>query len=1179
MNLGHYRIDKQLAAGVDGVAYRAEVDGQTVEVRDLRAVRTDLLRWPALAKRIRMAALVDHPSALKILAFEEDSDPPLLVVEASDRRPLVTVFDDRVPVSEILAVGLVRSLAGAVSAAHRVGLTHGAIDLKSVYLGSKELPHLDFTGVNLGEPFATGGESSADIRGLGVVFLWLLAGRDVSETPLSQSDPNSEATLADEPDLEVSVSLDRLVRAMLSENSSRRPTAREVVAILDRIMTLLASAIGSATIDHVEQEPSSAASHSTFAARQGDLTGLERLGRYRLREKLGQGGMGAVYRGEDLADGTEVALKVLKGEWASRPGAMRRFRKEARLLGEVNNPYVTNLLEINEDDGIHFIVLEFVRGQSLGQVLTSNPFMNEVEALTILSDVARALVDAHERGIVHRDIKPDNILLEDGDSQARRVKLSDFGLARHIEESESLQVTQDRAVVGTPQYMSPEQGRGGAIDARTDIYAMGITLFRMLGGQVPFAANGLMEVIAQHCNDPPPSLQGLNPKVSDGACRIVAKALAKAPEARYPDAAAILSDLDRLLRGELTPESSHPKLPSENEKEVLKFDFTWDLEASPRQLWPLVTNTERLNHAIGLPPVVFRLETDAETGQVRRFGEAKQGGIAAEWEEHPFEWVEPRRMGVFREYRKGPFKWMVSALELTPRANGGTTLKHKVRICARGAIMRAAANLKVGRDSKKALERVYRRIDATLTGKLSGIGSADPFEMAPPLPTSKKRRLERLLDGLGQKGISHNVVEALGAFIESAPSQEVTRIRPLALARRLGLDANQVTSACLHGARDGLFVLLWDILCPLCRVPSEVKDTLKSLRDHGHCDACQLDYDLDFANSVEMIFRVHPEVRDADLGIYCIGGPAHSPHVVAQVRVGAGERVELDLGLSEGSYQIRGPRLPFAYQFRVESSTGPRRLELNLHTGPAEDLPRVLRVGGQSLLLHNDFEEEIVIRVERTASRDDALTAARGSSLALFRELFPGEILTPGQLISIATTTLLQTEIEDAEALYTDLGDAGAFSAIHGHVRILEERIRKGGGALVKTVNEGILAAFNEPAAAVRVGLDLNDLMQSSEVTRQLRIRASVHRGPAMAATINDHLDYFGITIAQVAALLRQATPGALVLSAHVASDPAVMAVIRARGRESEILSADLPGAKATIIHRLGMEVAKSSAL
>ena len=717
--------------------------------------------------------------------------------------------------------------------------------------------------------------------------------------------------------------------------------------------------------------------------------------------------------------------------------------------------------------------------------------------------------------------------------------------------------------------MAPEQGTGGKIDPRTDVYAMGVTLFRALAGQVPFSAVTLMELIALHCHEPPPPLRALNPSASDGVCRIVARALAKAPDDRYPDAEAMLNDLDRLAKGELTPEAMHPRLPDGNDKDVLRFDFTWDLEASPRQLWPLVTNTERLNHAIGLPPVVFRLETDPATGLTRRFGEAKQGGIAAEWEELPYEWVEPRRMGVLRDYARGPFKWMISSLELVPRSRGGTTLTHRIRIAPRGLLMRAAASVKVGRDSKRALERVYRRIDATLTGKLAGPGQHDPFEEAPPLPAPRRKRLERLLDGLKAKGVPGPTVDALGDFLATAPAQEVTRVRPLALARRLGLDPAQVIAACLHGAHDGLLVLLWDLLCPLCRIPSEVKDTLRSLRDHGHCEACGLDYELDFANSVEMIFRIHPEVREADLGVYCIGGPAHSPHVVAQVRVGPGERVVLDLGLSEGTYQVRGPRLPFAHVFRVEPSSGPRRLDLDLRTGPEACVPGTLRAGGQALSLRNDFEEEIVVRIERTTSRDDALTAALASSLALFRELFPAEILSPGQLISISTTALMLTALDEAEAIYSDLGDARAFAAIHEHVRLIEDRVKKAGGALVKTVGEGVLAAFSESASAVRVGLDLADVLASGEATKGLRARAAIHRGPAMAATINDHLDYFGLTVAQTSSLLRSAGAGDLVLSSAIASDPSVMAALRARGREPEVFAADLPGIKGAIVHRL----------
>src|SRR5262249_6894968 len=151
----------------------------------------------------------------------------------------------------------------------------------------------------------------------------------------------------------------------------------------------------------------------------------------------------------------------------------------------------------------------------------------------------------------------------------------------------------------------------------------------------------------------------------------------------------------------------------------------------------------------------------------------------------------------------------------------------------------------------------------------------------------------------------------------------------------------------------------------------------------------------------------------------------------------------------------------------------------------------------------------------------DALTAARASSLALFRELFPAEVLAPGQLASIATVTLLATELDrdQADVLYARLGDAQAFGVIHEHFRLLEDAVRHGGGALIKTTGDGVLAAFGVPEDAVRVGLDLQGLLDSASATRGLQLRVGIHRGPALAATLNDRLDYFGTTVRQAMGL------------------------------------------------------------
>src|SRR6185312_1079900 len=214
--------------------------------------------------------------------------------------------------------------------------------------------------------------------------------------------------------------------------------------------------------------------------------------------------------------------------------------------------------------------------------------------------------------------------------------------------------------------------------------------------------------------------------------------------------------------------------------------------------------------------------------------------------------------------------WVVSSVELLPRPGGGTTLIHRLRFEPRTWTIRVGSRWGVGVGLRKSLEKVYRRIDATVQGRSrQGVRSAtvaDPFEEPERLPASRRQRLEGSLDRLAGQGIDPAVVERLGEYLAGASPPEVARIRPLALAERFGLGPDQVVAACLHGAREGLFELHWDLICPVCRISCQVTDTLRAIADHAHCVACHLDFRLDFANSVELIFRVHPEVREADLG-------------------------------------------------------------------------------------------------------------------------------------------------------------------------------------------------------------------------------------------------------------------------------------------------------------------------
>jgi class 3 adenylate cyclase len=508
---------------------------------------------------------------------------------------------------------------------------------------------------------------------------------------------------------------------------------------------------------------------------------------------------------------------------------------------------------------------------------------------------------------------------------------------------------------------------------------------------------------------------------------------------------------------------------------------------------------------------------------------------------------------------------VVSTVELRPRPGGGTTLVHGLHLEPRTWTIRVGSRWGVGVGLRKGLEKVYRRIDATVQGRARRdprATAADPFAEPDRLPAPRRQRLERVLDRLAGRGVDAAVVGRLGEFLAGGSAQDVARIRPIALAERFGLDPDQVVSACLHGAREGLLELHWDLLCPVCRISCRVTDTLRAIAEHAHCAACHLDFRLDFASSIELIFRVHPEIREADLGTYCIGGPAHSPHVPAQVRLAPGERIELELELSEGAYRLRGPQLPWTVDIPVRGSTGLRRWEVELAPERTPVGPVGLRAGGQVLVLTNGYDRELVVRVERTASRGDALTAARVASLALFRELFPDEVLAPGRLATVSMVTFLVTALDpaQADALYRDLGDAQAFGVIHEHFRRLGDAIREGGGAMVKTQGEGMVASFSDVAAAVRTALELPRRLAADEATRPLRLRIGVHRGPALAATVNDQLDYFGATTREAARALEQAGAGDLVLTRAVAADPEVAELLGERRILTEVISGERGG-------------------
>jgi serine/threonine-protein kinase len=267
--------------------------------------------------------------------------------------------------------------------------------------------------------------------------------------------------------------------------------------------------------------------------------------RYELGAMIGTGGMADVYIAEDLRLHRKVAVKILRSDLARDPAFVARFKKEALAAGGLNNPGIVAVFDSGEDGADSYIVMELVKGHTLRQVLQSDAEISQDEAVTIVAEILEALEYSHEQGIIHRDIKPGNIMITD----SGKVKVMDFGIARALDD-DGATMTNTLNVVGTAQYLSPEQATGEYADARSDIYSVGCLMYELLVGRPPYIGDTPVSIAFQHVSAPLPAPSEINIEIDPNLETIIKVALHKDPNDRYQDASAMLEDLRRAIRGE-----------------------------------------------------------------------------------------------------------------------------------------------------------------------------------------------------------------------------------------------------------------------------------------------------------------------------------------------------------------------------------------------------------------------------------------------------------------------------------------------------------------------------------------------------------------------------------------------------------------------------------------------------
>ncbi len=565
--------------------------------------------------------------------------------------------------------------------------------------------------------------------------------------------------------------------------------------------------------------------------------------------------------------------------------------------------------------------------------------------------------------------------------------------------------------------------------------------------------------------------------------------------------------------------------------------FEWRFDAPPEALWPALGDTARFNEAAGIPKHTIE-EALQDDGRVRFFARAHKGPlglpIPLAWEEIPVEWVEHRWFRHCREFSKGPIRMLCATLELEPDGKGGTLGHYKVETSAANLI----GSLALATVFFPIVRRIFTRLADQAAEWASGARDR-PFERPPrQLSVETRARVMRMVERIEQSPNGHGLAARLVDWMSRGQEFDLFRIRPIALAHHWGVPQRHATEMCLQAVREGLLELRWDLLCPRCRGAKFVVDSLDQLPTDAHCGSCNITYGRDFARNIELTFHPTPAVREVLDGEFCLFGPATTPHVRVQVTLGPGETRTLPANIATGDYRLRTLEAAGESDIAFDGGRFPEVVAEGGEVGPGGQTTEP----GAIVLVNREAGPRTLI-VESLEWVKYALTAHEVTTMQAFRDLFANETLRPGDELEVSQVTLIFTDLKDSTAFYERVGDATAYHLVHEHFAMLAATFRAHNGSIVKTIGDAVLAAFSEPADAVRAALAVQEQFRKFNKTPhdgEMIVKLGVHAGRCIAVTLNDRLDYFGSTVNLAARLQSEAGGGDIIVSRSLADDPVV---------------------------------------
>jgi len=894
---------------------------------------------------------------------------------------------------------------------------------------------------------------------------------------------------------------------------------------------------------------------------------------YDLVRALGRGGMGVVWEAVEHRFDRRVAVKVhASAQHASTAEGEQQKEDlwaEAFVAARIGDPGIVRVLDVGFTLDEHpYYAMELVQGTDLAGVLADGALAPRT-AVGIAADIARAAAAAHEHGVIHRDLKPRNVIVD----ETGRARVVDFGIAFNVNAGSD---RYEGMLAGSPAYMAPEQALGLRVTPQTDIFAIGVILYEMLTGTRPFAGASTELLLTAIATTDPPLPGARNPKVHQDLDTVVMRCLAKAPEHRFPSARVLFETLNAIAEGrpiDATPSAGRdrpyaPKQstlppPDRPRREDAKkhLAWSWRLKSSPEALWPYVANTDRFNRATGQQPAVFQDEPAPERGAIRT-GEMRVMGMAMRWREYPFEWVKDREHSVFRWYRSGPLAALWNRVRLVPLEGGGCELHHEMWLTPRGMIGSVAAFLEGGKLGP-SFDRFYRHLDEVL----SAGSHADPFEAThSPTPETRKT-VEEVCSRLHGEGFKPAVVEKLAMHLLAAPDGAVGTLRPYELADAWSADRAEMLDVMMHAAHEGLLEPVWDVVCPKCMLAHESVHDLSEVKRVGTCRACASSFERDLRESVELVFAPHPSVRNLERATYCAGAPALRPHVLAQQVLDPGEERTITLNLPRGTYRFSGGATVAPAELVASAVGFETTVSAFVRNERIESRPTIVRAGEITVVLRNESDHEETVRIEVPGARADGVTAATAMTHPSFRELFSDQLLAHGEHLRVSQMAFVFAELLGRESLFESRGDAEACAELSRMDAAVRAEAHAHEGTVVPSSLDLFVVAFPTASRALRAALALRRRVDAAPLAAPVVVAA--HDGRCIALTREGKAEFFGETLHRGQLLLGDCPPGGVVLSASFAADRAVAVAVHESGMKVTVgpsLSGPYAGRRVTVL-------------